>query len=216
MSKTATTALLATLLFLAVVAGLAHTLTGTTLPAAPGAALLLEDGPTKTVAPATTTTLPTTTTAAPTTSTAAAPVPQPETAEEFLYRVIDDMGWTLEHKGPNADHTGLAHPFEKRIELFHNDRSTDAFRLRVLAHEVGHLVDVELLTDTERTAWMNSRLINIGWYPTLAGVSDFETGAGDFAEAFAEIVMGDIDNRSEFGDLTEEQLAWVATIVDSL
>jgi hypothetical protein len=55
-----------------------------------------------------------------------------------------------------------------------------------LAHELGHAWDAEHMTPAMRRAYLARRGVpRASWWPTAAGRTDYEVGAGDFAEVFA-------------------------------
>jgi hypothetical protein len=55
-----------------------------------------------------------------------------------------------------------------------------------LAHEMGHAWDAEHMTSATRRAYLARRAVpHAEWWPTKAGHSDYDVGAGDFAEVFA-------------------------------
>jgi hypothetical protein len=131
------------------------------------------------------------------TSTSAAPttvVPTTTPAslgEQALQRVVYDWRprfpeWTIEFRGPRNGIRALTYPEEKLIEIFVRTTDTPATLHRVFAHEIGHVVDVELNSDDDRNDWRDQRGISSSspWWPS-AESPDFATGAGDFAEAFA-------------------------------
>jgi hypothetical protein len=73
------------------------------------------------------------------------------------------------------------------VEVFVRGGDTPEVLAHVIAHELGHAVDVTYLNDAQRAAWLSARGVGRGavWFPGQSGVSDFATGAGDFAESFA-------------------------------
>lgn len=119
--------------------------------------------------------------------------------------------WTIEFVpatgGPAA---GFTWTRERRIEVFTRPDDEPERLARVLAHELGHAIDVELNTPADRERWVIQRgLHGIPWWPDSAR-RDFATGAGDFAEVVASWLTGDADFRSEVGRLpTSEDLALV-------
>jgi hypothetical protein len=92
----------------------------------------------------------------------------------------------IEFLGPRNGLRALTYPAEHRIEIFVRDSDTPATLHRVLSHEMGHVIDVELNSPEERDRWLVERGIadSVVWWPS-ASAPDFATGAGDFAEAFA-------------------------------
>ncbi len=79
------------------------------------------------------------------------------------------------------------------------DADTEATLHRVIAHELGHVLDVEYNSADDRDRWIAQRGIDssVPWWPS-ASAPDFATGAGDFAEAFAVWETG-ITTRSSVG-----------------
>lgn len=140
-----------------------------------------------TVAP--TTAAPTTvvpTTVAPTTT-----VSSLSLGEQALERVSYDWraafpNWEVQFLGPRNGIRALTYPAEKRIEIFVRSSDTAATLHRVFAHELGHVIDVELNSEADRDRWLAQRGLSgsTRWWPN-AESPDFATGAGDFAEAFA-------------------------------
>lgn len=108
--------------------------------------------------------------------------------------------WTIEFKAPNEDLFGLTHTQEMRIEIFVRADQTEEMLQHVIAHELGHAVDVTLNDGDDRRRWQEARGIeDKDWWPG-SGATDFATGAGDFAESFAAWQVGPEDFRSELGD----------------
>ena len=104
--------------------------------------------------------------------------------------------WDVVFLGERAGIRGLTYPAEQRIEIFVRSDDTVASLHRVFAHELGHVIDVELNSNLDRDRWIAQRQIssNTPWWPS-AEAPDFATGAGDFAEAFAVLETG-ISTRS--------------------
>ena len=142
-------------------------------------------------------------TSAPTTSTTtilevpARPEPTTSTSvplslgEQALERVSFDWrtrfpDWQVEFLSARDGIRALTFPAERRIEVFVRSTDTATTLHRVFAHELGHVIDVELNSDEDRARWSDVRDIDqrTPWWPS-AESPDFDTGAGDFAEAFA-------------------------------
>ncbi len=88
---------------------------------------------------------------------------------------------------------------QKRIEVYVRVEQSDRLLAHVIAHEIGHAVDVTLNDGPERRLWQDARNIaSSPWWPG-DGATDFRTGAGDFAESFAAWQVGTEDFRSELG-----------------
>jgi len=96
------------------------------------------------------------------------------------------LGYSLEFHGPRVGLRALTFPYERRIEIYVRPTDTPGQLAHVIAHEIGHAIDVEHNSADERRAWLASRELDADypWWPG-SGLSDFATGAGDFAECFA-------------------------------
>lgn len=94
--------------------------------------------------------------------------------------------WKIEFDGAREGLRALTFPGDRRIEVFVRPDDTAESIHRVLAHEIGHLVDVEVNSDDDRDRWRRRRGLgdSVSWWPDESK-PDFATGAGDFAEAFA-------------------------------
>lgn len=94
--------------------------------------------------------------------------------------------WEIHFEGARDGLRALTFPSERRIEVFVRAGDTPSSIHRVLAHEIGHLVDVEVNSEDDRNRWRSQRGIgdSVSWWPDESK-PDFATGAGDFAEAFA-------------------------------
>lgn len=125
--------------------------------------------------------------------------------EQALARVSYDWqarfpDWRVEFTTAREGIRALTYPAERRVEVFVRPSDTAATLHRVFAHELGHLIDVELNDDADRARWLDARGIDqeTPWWPS-ASAPDFDTGAGDFAEAFAVWETG-VSSRSTVGD----------------
>ena len=117
----------------------------------------------------------------------------------FDWRIMFPV-WRVEFLGPREGLRALTYPSEKRIEIFVRSDDTPETIHRVFAHELGHVIDVELNNDADRARWVEQRNLpaDAPWWPSAAA-PDFATGAGDFAEAFAVMETG-VVSRSSIGD----------------
>lgn len=107
--------------------------------------------------------------------------------------------WRIEFLHQRDGLYGLTLVPEKRIEIYVRPDQGSVFLAHVIAHELGHAVDVELNDEQERARWAEVRDIgDAPWWPT-SGATDFSTGAGDFAESFAAWQVGDGAFRSAIG-----------------
>ena len=99
--------------------------------------------------------------------------------------------WSIDFMPADAGLRGLTRTEEHRIEIFVRDTDTAWELARVIAHELGHAVDLSHLDIDDRQAWRLARGIDdqIPWWPD-DGQADFATGAGDFAECFASWQVG--------------------------
>ena len=94
--------------------------------------------------------------------------------------------WSVDFLPGRSGLRALTYPNERRVEIYVRDSDTlDSLR-RVIAHELGHVVDVELNSGADRERWILERGLgpSVDWWPSPSS-PDFGTGAGDFAEAFA-------------------------------
>lgn len=125
-------------------------------------------------------------------------------------------GWTIDYRGPDSEFRGLTYPYAKSIELYVRDDDTAASLAGILAHEIGHAIDVTHLSDGERSQWRETRSIESHqWWPD-AYASDFETGAGDFAEAFAYWAVQDPSSSEIAHQPTTSQLAALEALLDGV
>jgi hypothetical protein len=94
-------------------------------------------------------------------------------------------GWEIELLGDNGVVYGYTFTREQRIEIYVRDGQSRRLLVHVIAHELGHAVDVTLNDADDRRRWQVERgIAGHPWWPG-DGATDFATGAGDFAESFA-------------------------------
>ncbi len=111
-------------------------------------------------------------------------------------------GWTIEFLGPRSSVQGLTYSTQRRIEVFVRSGVTDAQLAHVIAHELGHAVDVSYLAaETRRGVNVaRGRAVDFPWW-VAPGSTDFASGAGDWAECFAYTLVGpDGGFRSQIGE----------------
>ncbi len=124
-------------------------------------------------------------------------------------------GWRIEFVTGDSPVAGYTWSREQRIEVFVRPGADGADLARILAHELGHAVDVTHNRPEDRTEWLRLRGLasDTPWWPD-SGAADFRTGAGDFAEVFAAWQIGPGDFRSELAPIPSaavlEQIAGLA------
>jgi len=121
-------------------------------------------------------------------------------------------GWQIRfHPGIDGAY-GYTLTDESIIDIYIRDGQSDQLLAHVVAHEIGHAVDVTLNDSTDRDRWQQTRGIDAQWWPDNRA-SDFATGAGDFAESFAAWQVGTASFRSQLGGPpTADQLAVLADL----
>ena len=97
--------------------------------------------------------------------------------------------------------------------MYVRDGDTAQSLAGILAHELGHAIDVTHFKDADRAVWLEARgQSGAQWWPD-AYASDFETGAGDWAEAFAYWALGDPNSSRLAGTPNSAQLAVVRNLI---
>ena len=101
------------------------------------------------------------------------------------------LGFSIEFLPERSGFRGLTFPYENRIEVYVSDSLTDSHLAHVIAHEIGHMIDVRLNDADDRRRWLTARGLptSTQWWAGEA-VSDFASGSGDFAECFATWQLG--------------------------
>ena len=125
-------------------------------------------------------------------------------------------GWSIEFKESRSSVLGYTFTNENRIEVYVRDSMSEPLLAHVIAHEIGHAVDVTHNSGEERREWLDARGIpGAPWWPSEGGVSDFNSGAGDFAEGFAAWQVGTGSYRSKLGPAPNSaQLELLAKLSD--
>ena len=123
--------------------------------------------------------------------------------------------WRIEFGPSREDAVGFTWSRERRIEIFVPDDASPGFLAHVIAHELGHAVDVELNSPDDRVRWQEARGITGAAWWAASGSADFNSGAGDFAESFAAWLVGADRFASQLGGPpTAEQLALLAELAE--
>ncbi|MGI9607806.1 MAG: hypothetical protein ACR2P0_16885 [Acidimicrobiales bacterium] len=122
-------------------------------------------------------------------------------------------GWTITYMGPRDGYRGLTFPYDTSIEMYVRPGDSPEFVAGILAHELGHAIDVTHLDGDDRDAWLEARdRTDAQWWPD-AFASDFETGAGDFAEGFAYWALADENSSRLAGTPDQLQIDAMIAIV---
>ncbi|HVM10261.1 MAG TPA: hypothetical protein VM345_17485 [Acidimicrobiales bacterium] len=125
------------------------------------------------------------------------PAPSPEErgreAMAFISYPVDRVGYRISFVGPRNGYLGLTSTTAKTITIYVRPTQTTLEIAKIVAHELGHAVDVEFTDDGERALYRQIRGIDgRSWYPTCSGCTDYSSVAGDFAEVFARWLLGDV------------------------
>lgn len=120
-------------------------------------------------------------------------------------------GWAVVYDDSTPGYRGLTHWPSKTITLYVDAGDTADDVADVLAHEIGHAIDVTYLDNDTRTEWLEMRGMPMVWWAGN-GLNDFSVGAGDFAEAVAALWV-DSPSDSNYGEFTQEQLQFVQSLL---
>ncbi len=154
-----------------------------------------------------------------TTTTTAAPTSDAErrgyaALERISYDWQTELpGWTIIFSPGRSGVLGYTYVDTQTIEIFVRGNQSEGLLAHVIAHELGHAVDVSKNNGDERRQWQEARSItSADWWPGN-GANDFSTGAGDFAESFAAWVIGPAHFRSNLaGPPNSSQLDLMAEL----
>jgi hypothetical protein len=107
-----------------------------------------------------------------------------------------DIGYRLVVRGAAGEVRGQTNTGRRTITLFVAGGDAAHRVAHDLAHEIGHAYDDLHLTPAQRRAWLRARAApSAPWFPD-GTVSDYDTGAGDFAEVFARCHAASPEFRS--------------------
>lgn len=142
---------------------------------------------------------------APSTASAQALGAQAEALLPFEWQeILPD--WEINYEGTSTTYRGLTYPYEASIDIFIRDTDTPESVAAILAHEIGHALDVTHLSGRDRQTWLEVRNIEDAPWWADAFASDFQSGAGDFAEAFAAWATGDVSSSQIADHPTDAQI----------
>lgn len=113
-------------------------------------------------------------------------------------RQIPVPGWRVLWLPRNPGYRGRTDRSSRTIEIFVGESVSDKQIQHTIAHETGHTIDIDRLTDENRELWGRKRAPgqNLRWSAPVNG-NDREALAGDFAETCAWLAAGGLEWNSE-------------------
>lgn len=123
-------------------------------------------------------------------------------------------GWTVRIAGPDSGLRGNTNIPSRTVTVHVRPGDTPESVAGVLAHELGHAIDVTWLGEAERNRWLQARGMDGPWW-VEAGAADFHVGSGDFAEAVAALLVGS-PSKATHGPFTDAQLDLARQLVPGL
>ncbi len=123
----------------------------------------------------------------------APPPPPPVTPDErgaaalaLLDHPWQQLGWTIDFEPGRPGYLGMAYVEERRIVVWVRPEQSIEHLASVVAHELGHAVDLTWGTPERRARWTQLRGLDAStpWFG-CSQCTDFATPAGDFAEVFS-------------------------------
>jgi hypothetical protein len=106
-----------------------------------------------------------------------------------------ELGYRLAVRAARPGVRGATDRATRPITLYVDEREAAHRVAHDLAHELGHAYDDRRMDAAARARWLRERGARAPWSPGGAR-SDYETGAGDFAEVFARCHAASSEFRS--------------------
>jgi hypothetical protein len=108
-----------------------------------------------------------------------------------------DLGFRLVVRGARGVVRGQTDTQRRTITLYVDADDAPHRVAHDLAHELGHAYDARRMTAAARRAWLRARgAPDAPWSPAGGRASDYDSGAGDFAEVFARCHAASPEFRS--------------------
>lgn len=122
------------------------------------------------------------------------------TARERLDYPVESLGYELRFSPARKGQLARTNRHERVIELYVRScaRQSDALLVFTLAHEVAHALDFARPSTPRHEHWTEARNPGGSWWPRAGDRDDFGSGAGDFAEGFAQYHTGLAMNESRW------------------
>ncbi|MFT5223317.1 MAG: hypothetical protein ACI867_001632, partial [Glaciecola sp.] len=131
---------------------------------------------------------------------------------QLTYLDISGLGWSVEFHAGRDDFLGMADGQRLVIDIWVRDDHDVTEVLGTLAHEMAHVLDLELWTEDVRERWLELRGLDLLWWPSCT-CDDRDFGSGDIAEAMAMLEAGRGQWAGLNGVPTPAQLDWLRSIV---
>jgi hypothetical protein len=128
------------------------------------------------------------------------------------------LGVSVVFSGTHPSYLGLFQSASRTVNVYVRPGQTVESVAWVLAHELGHAIDVFTFAQDDRNAWAAARGFDPAmWWPGVGATNDQSSGAGDFAESFALFAAGSgLTFRSNLGPSPSwEQLAVIPSLIDA-
>lgn len=108
-----------------------------------------------------------------------------------------ELGFRLVVRGARGAIRGRTDTALRTITLYVHAADAPHRVAHDLAHELGHAFDARRMTAPRRRAWLRARgAPRAPWSPAAGRASDYDSGAGDFAEVFARCHAASPEFRS--------------------